>query len=337
MKCDNTKIKIDADLIIYDELSIVYYNNGQLLKPLEYTTKSLTEKSLGGTEFQLLLLMHEYTKLGKKVICFNNNIEYSIENEIEFIPRKFIKNYDISCKNLITSRFSDIPFNIKFDKCFIWMHDAAMPICMKFNNILKNCKNIMMICPSNWSKSLLPKSWNVNVINNMIPDWVYSYKSLEQKKDFIYASSRLKGLDETLYFWNFINNERLIVDKKLKVLNPGYDAPNNDFFKDITVNYIGSLPFHKVVEEISKSESLFYVNKMPETFCIVAALCEILGTKMHILTLYGDGALKEILNTDCIHNDYIEFINMINNIKETAQPKDYRISTVFEKWKEFLN
>lgn len=336
MKHDNMKIKIDADLVIYDELSIIYYNNGQILKPLEYTTKSLIEKSLGGTEFQLLLLMHEYSKLGKKVICFNNNIEHSIENGIEFIPRKFIENYEIVCKNLITSRFSNIPLYIKFDKCFIWMHDAAMPMCMKFNNLLKYNKNIMIICPSNWSKSLLPKSWNVNVINNMIPDWVYSFKTTEIKKDFIYASSRLKGLDETLYFWNYINNEKIINDKILKVLNPGYDAPDDDFFKDCNVNYVGALPFYRVVNEISKSECLFYVNKMPETFCIVAALCEILGTKMHILTLYGDGALPEILNTKCIYSDYVEFIENINNIKDPVSPNDYKISTVFEKWKEFL-
>lgn len=91
-----------------------------------------------------------------------------------------------------------------------------------------------------------------------------------------------------------------------------------------------------MIEEIASSQALFYVNDMPETFCIVAALCEALGTKMHILTLRGDGALKEVLNTDCVYNDYMEFIKNAKKMKKLSAPRDYRISTIFKQWEKLL-
>jgi len=331
------KINLEADLVVYDELSMIYYNGGETSRPIEYTTQSLVQKALGGTEFQILLLMDEYNKLGKKVVCFNNNLQASTCNGIEFIPRKQLSNYSVRCKNLVTSRYSRIPLDIQFEKCFIWMHDVAMPGVISYAPLFESSNKFTIVCPSQWSRSLFPAEWPVRVINNMIPDWVYSFKPTQPKKDFIYASAALKGLQETLIFWDHINKNHLISNTKLKILSPGYDTPDRSNFTQNSLSFLGALPFHRVVEEIANSKALFYVNNLPETFCIVAVLCEILGTPMHILTLRGDGALPETINTSCIYHDYMRFIKDVNNMTTLRASKDYRISTIFKQWLQLLN
>jgi len=331
-----------ADLVVYDEMSVIYYADGSR-KPIEYTTASLTQKALGGTEFEILLLMDEYAKLGKTVICFNNNQFASEHNGIKFIPRQHLPNLNVSCKNLITSRYSQIPSTISFDQCILWMHDVALPRAIHFDKYLSNQDKYSIVCPSEWSRSLFPKSWKASVIPNMIPDWVYSYP-IQKKQGCVYASAALKGLEPTLEFWNFINSQKiseptpLTNHSQLKILSPGYDTPDKNHFPNISnIEFLGALPFHKVVHEIAKSEFLFYVNDMPETFCIVAVLAEILKTKVRILTLRGGGALPETINTH-VYTDYIDFIDSFNTFvhEPEIEAKDYRISTIFPLWQSLL-
>jgi hypothetical protein len=331
------KKNLIVDLVVYDELSIIHYPHDGTHKPIEYTTTSLVTKALGGTEFQLLLLMNECAAQGKTVVCFNNNLTESLTNNIAFIPRQDMNKYNIKCKNLILSRYSRIPMDVKFEKCLIWMHDVAMPMCIGYDQLFKQSDKFSIVCPSNWSRSLFPKSWPVYVINNMIPDWVYDYQCPVDRTDFIYASAALKGLPDTLLFWDYITHNNIISNTKLRILSPGYDTPRKDEVQSDTVEFIGAIPFHRVVEEISKSKSLFFVNSMPETFCIVAVLCEILGTRIHILPTKGAGALPETLsNTTGIYTDYMEFIHHTPVFSSRVPAKDYRVSKVMKQWNSIL-
>lgn len=316
--------EVFADIILFDNVGCIYNGN------------TLEEQGMGGSEFQSILLLEELAKKGKKVICLNNSKEQTKHNGVLYAPNILIFNYKFSCKNLIIHRTSDIP-NIQYKKCFNWITDLVTAQNLKTYDLIDDGK-CSIIALSQFSANQFSDKWNTHVINFMIPNWVYDYKIPETKKDFVYASSLMKGYQQTILHWRFLKSKNLLNNKKLYVCLPGYDnPPDNISIPELNIEYLGSLNFKNTVKKISESEGLFYINMMPETFCITAVLCEILQTTPHIFCLNGVGALTEVLNSKTVSTNVKQFISNMNLNKEAVKPKNYKTSEIIEKWLILLN
>jgi hypothetical protein len=67
-----------VDVVLYDDVGT------------PYTTKTMHESGMGGSEFQGILLLKELLKQNKKVICVNNTKKVILDEFIKLDSLKFI-------------------------------------------------------------------------------------------------------------------------------------------------------------------------------------------------------------------------------------------------------
>jgi hypothetical protein len=315
---------IYADVILFDNIGMVYNGN------------TLHTEGMGGSEFQVILLLEELAKMGKSVICLNNTKEQLKINNVMYLPHTNINQYEFKCKNLIIHRSSDIP-KIAHRKAFLWVTDLNGPHNLKFYNLFEQNK-LELICLSEFQASLFPSTWTKHVIYFMIPDWVYDYELPQEKSGYVYASSLMKGYNGTLEYWKYLKSQNLLNGKQLNVCLPGYDNPSSDISMPIyDINYLNTLPFKEVVSTIANCEGMFYVNIMPETFGISVVLAEILQTTPYVLGLNGLGSLREVLNGSTITTDMKTFVDYFKKEKpQPTKPRQFKSEMVMKRWKKIL-
>ena len=301
-----------------------------------YNGNTLHTEGMGGSEFQVILLLEELAKMGKSVICLNNTKEQLKINNVMYLPHTNINQYEFKCKNLIIHRSSDIP-KIAHRKAFLWVTDLNGPHNLKFYNLFEQNK-LELICLSEFQASLFPSTWAKHVIYFMIPEWVYDYEIPKEKSGYVYASSLMKGYGGTLEYWKYLKSQNLLNGKQLNVCLPGYDNPSSDISMPIyDVNYLNTLPFKEVIDVVAKCEGMFYVNIMPETFGISVVLSEILQTTPYVLGLNGLGSLREVLNGSTITTDMKTFVDYFKKEKpQPTKPRQFKSEMVMKRWKKIL-
>lgn len=318
--------EIFADVILFDNIGMPYDGN------------TMHEKGMGGSELQAILLLEELAKEGYKVICFNNCQKESYIKDVLYLPHSLINKYKVKCKNLIIHRYSDIP-NIAHKKAFMWATDLNGTHNLKFYKLFEE-KKLSLISLSKFHDGLFPSHWNKHVIYFMIPDWVYEYPIPQNKKNYIYASSLMKGYPYTLQMWKYLKDQKILSDTDiLNVCLPGYDNPNNDISdENYNVNYLGTLNFKQVVELMAKCKGMFYVNNMPETFGISVVLADILETTPYIYGLNGLGSLSELVNNNCLTNDMHKYISSFSKERNNDHvARNFRPQMVIKWWKKILD
>ena len=316
---------IYADVILFDSIGSPYDGN------------TMHQSGMGGSEFQAILLLEELAKEGYKVICLNNCNTESFINGVLYAPNTYTNKYKFKCNNLIIHRYSDIP-KIASKKAFMWPTDLNGVHNLKFYKLFEE-KKLTLITLSQFQNDLFPKFWDKHVIYFMIPDWVYEYSIPENKKNFIYASSLMKGYSSTLPLWKYLKNEKILSQTDmLNVCLPGYDNPVQDISdEDYGVNYLGTLKFKEVIELMAKCRGMFYVNTMPETFGISVVLADILKTTPFVYGVNNLGGLPELVDNKNLTTDMQEYINMFKNysIKDSS-PRNFRPKMVVKWWKKVL-
>lgn len=320
------------DVIIYDNIGM----------PFQGTTPVHT--SLGGSEFELILLAESLAKINKKVLVLNNNEFPSFENGVMYYPNYFLKEKKFTCKNFLINRYSQLTNNnINFENIFIFLQDFYGPEHINYFKFIKHqYPLVQFIAVSNFLKNTLPQELNIQVIHNMIPDWVYEINIKKNVNKFIYASAAFKGLNETIELWKILKKQYAFKKADLYVCNPGYDQVDQNLLNKNNVHFLGNLSFNKVVEEIASSNSLLYVNKAPETFCIVAAIANAVKTKINVLSLNNLGALPEVLPTNKFLTQDTQVIvsnllNHYNSLDPQENLYNYKTSFIFNKWKKLFN
>ena len=314
-----------ADIILFDSVGS------------PYTGETVNTSGMGGSEFQSILLLEELAKLNKKIICLNNTESDKEINNVLYLSNKNVFKYNFKCEHLIIHRNSSIP-KIPHKFCYQWITDNNTSSNLNYYNHLDN-KKIKLITLSEYSSNQFSKDWDKYVINFIIPDWVYEYKIPKNKKNYIYASSIMKGYHQTSDHWKFLKINNKLENKILNVCLPGYDNPQQDISEpQFNIKYHGSLTFKNTVDLIASCEGLFYVNTMTETFCITAVLAEILKTTPYIYCLNGYGALKEVLNCNTITDNSKDFFKaIVNKNKLELNAKNYKTSRIINDWKKLMN
>lgn len=317
------------DIIIYDNIGMPFQGSTPL------------NGALGGSEFELILLAESLAKIGKKVLVLNNNEFPAFENDVLYYPGYFLKEKEFTCQKLIINRYSKlINDNIKFQNLYVFLQDFYGPEHIAYFEFLqKQYSTTKFITVSDTLKNTLPETLNIQTIHNMLPDWVYDVPLKKNPNKFIYASASFKGLLETVEMWKDFKRHPIFKKAELHVCNPGYDSVDQELLKKNKINFLGNLPFAQVVNEIASSDSLFYVNNIPETFCFVAAIANAVKTKNNILCLRGFGALKEVLPLDKRITDNPQFfvsniVNRYNILDLKENVCNYKMSYIFNKWKQ---
>lgn len=313
-------MNIYADVVLYDSIGTPY--NGSTIKNI----------GMGASESQAIILLEELSKSGKKCICINKGGDGLIYENVLYLNENSIDLKEVYCSNLIVHRTSNIP-RINHKNLLIWITDNISSNNLKHFEIL-NKKQASLVCLSQYSANQFPDSFKKHIIDFIVPDWIYKMAapSKEGRQNYLYASAAMKGLGETLNFWQYAKNNNKITGS-LNVCYPGYDKIlKNDLDSFSDVNLLNSLKLSDVITLMRKNKSLFYVNTMPETFCFTAILAAICGCEPRILCLNDFGALKENINSNLITKDPDIFISGSCDFSV----KSFKSSRVIEEWRKIL-
>lgn len=289
---------------------------------------------LGGSEFEQILVAEELAKNGIKVACINRLLSWSRVRGVEYFPLEILSYEKFSCESLVLERSSPTPVSdcLSFDKKFRWVTDAVPMV----------EENESIICVSNWQASQIRNTDNKHVVYNMIPDSVYEVEKNRNTKQnsFIYASAAIKGLQQTLDYFSSMRKTKEFKNATLKVLNPGYDLPEK--IKVDGVEFVGSVPFSKVIKEMLSCRSLLHVSTFKETFGIAHVLAEILGLNLFVLQANGPDALSEVCNSYGVVETQTGFngklASFANNTSlfKPVEPRDFRSSKIVKDWMNLL-
>lgn len=298
----------------------------------------------GGSEFQEILLAEGLAKAGLSVMCINNTPYNAFQNGVWYFSPEILNFKKLTTKRLITLRSSPIPASyIDFESHFVWLTDLPNPSYDIVARMVQERPQTTIVAVSNWHKNLFPAHWKKTFVYNQIPDEVYKVRENrpKDKLKLIYASAAQKGLDETVQFWKMLKKEYAFKKSELVVLSPGYDRPSKEAV-DSKINFKGAMPFYDTVREISSSNAMLYVNKLPETFGISPVLSEILNTPPFVLCLQNPGALQETLSQPFVTNDSTQYMEWLidfskNPAKFNTTAKDYRSSKMIPIWREVLS
>lgn len=320
------------DLVIFDPHGVAY------------TSTTHRHGGLGGSEFEVVLLAEALAQKGVKIAVLNAFKFPTVEYGVHYWPHDILRLHTVKCKTLLMLRSFDVPYTrIEYDNVRFWITDIPDQ-----NTVNQMSPWAMpgrpgnVVCVSNWQRSMLPPMWNTTTIHNMIPDWVYDLgpKAKVPGKN-IYASAALKGLEPTIEFWKELKKNYFMKKSELFVCHPGYDAIDVEKLKANKINFMGSLSFPQLVEEMRTSEKMFMVSSLPETFGISPVLAEVLGVVPQIMFMQHPGALTEVLaNSDRVTGNADLFQKQVfDNAKELPVLKpanDYRVSKILPKWQKEL-
>jgi len=315
------------DVMFYDSICMVF--NDEII----------LNQGMGGSEFVIWQIANEMGQRGLRVLInqSNNTSDDYTNGNVTYkfgpIDRK------ITVTNLVHHRLSDTNYehNISWIDRSILCTDLWGEHYKKIYKIVDKSK---VICVSQWHKNQFPSDWNPIFISNPLPDYCYAQSNMARDpRSFIYASAALKGLKNTIIVWKYLkDNYSVLKDAKLKVFNPGYENSSiQNSYEDYGIEFHGSLPFAKILKEFQTSAGLFYINDFPETFCIVAALAEASGARVHCLMRNG-GAISETVNSKLVTDSLDIFIKEFlffyksETSNNSFNPKNYRVKSIVDQW-----
>lgn len=269
-----------------------------------FSPRIAAERGLGGVEWTLILLAEALARSGRDVLVLSNFDGGWIGSNCEFghVSRAYAESF--TCDALIVSRWSAVP-PIAHRRLVFSMHD--IPERWMFGHAKRYLdKGAPAVCVSGWLAGKLgdmDPAWFCPVIEPMMLDECYDRGGplAGMRKDpnaFVYASSAVKGLTETIETWALIREHFQETHLCELLVATNYDKPSAKDAKrmaDLGVRYIGQLPARAMLAVLRNSAGMFYVNSFPETFCLVAAAALALGCRTHVLTLAEPGALPTTL------------------------------------------
>jgi hypothetical protein len=150
----------------------------------------------------------------------------------------------------------------------------------------------------------------------------------KRRGSYVYASAPIKGLQATIALWQEIS---LLSETLVLALPNEDDVDVREMIRDI-LNIRVAPPGFSLVQEIAAAEGLFYVNVFPETFGLVVALAEALGTRPHILAEHGfsgiaESGSRELIDTELLTMSRSVFIRNFRQARDGfVYPTENRVA-----------
>lgn len=301
-----------------------------------YTGSTPSRRGLGASEHQVILLAEQLAALGAKVLVLNNSLARAQVRGVEYLPR-LLAGEGLDCECLILCRYSPVPA-VRWRRVVVWAtdipgraHDHQQPLWSQ---------NGVLVAVSQWHRGQFPPHWPVRVIPNMLADSVYQTAPVTHGHRFVYASAALKGLRATVAMWVRLRAQTQ-AELELVVCSPGYDRLDLSLTGKNGISFAGALPFHRLVEQIIDSNGLFYINTFPETFGVVASLCQAVGRTPWVLCLGPKAGLAETVQPELLFEDPEDFqrhfLQGLEQPPAALPPQDFRVSSVLPLWLSLLS
>lgn len=307
---------------------IVYYDT--VSSP--FSRRLVTSQPSGGSEINHVKICHGLADAGYSVLVLNNLERGEIDGGVVYDN---YRNADVECRTLVVSRFSEPPASIKADRIVMAANDQFQE-----HQRAKYIPGTTLVVNSLWHASIFPAEWPKAIVPAIVPLEIYNLpKMTRDPNKFIYASAVCKGLRETLKEWKQVKTEYSVLrDAWLGVTTAGHDRLSEETIESFGAKWLGELTPDQVVEELRTAAGLFFVNILPETFCVLAAVAEAVGCRCHIWAKAG-GALETTVRGPWVKSGQEEFrrefLRVFGRDYETVA-NDFSPSKVIPMWIEVL-
>lgn len=312
-----------------------------------YDRTTLEKEPLGGTEASVVRIAEGLGSLGLKVAVIQSKVNYfepTMGQYCFFLHSDSTPN--ITCKHYIQIRRNSNPDVFQGAKKYIWLHDVA---CSDENQWLPKLKehNITLIGVSRWHKKniqeFIPNYTNITYIYNPVQEDIYVDTQATIKYDpniLVWMSSPHKGLGKALELFKRIRKEN--PKMQFIIFNPGYmQIDTAKLAVEPGLSIYGPMNCHSMWNVVQKSLCVFYPAQWVETFGLIAAEANALGTPV---ATYSKGAIKEILNSDIqmvSDNDEDAIISKVLDWSKNGRPKvlgrdEFRLPDVVLEWVKLL-
>ena len=306
---------------------VVYYDT--ISHP--FSRRMNAKKPCGGTELNHVKVVHGLADAGYSVLVVNNNMTGEVDGGVVYDNWTRISN--VECRTLVVCRFSEFSIErspIKFDRVVMAMNDQFQEWQRP-----RYIPGATVILNSQWHADNFPAEWPKVVVPALVDDFVYGYgHDVRDFNKFIYASAVCKGLRPTLKLWDEIRRMPGMEKAELHVTTAGHDRLPAYIIEMHGAKWIGELSPDEVLRELSTAAGLFFVNVLPETFCVLAAVAEAVGCRCHILALAG-GAVFTTVRTPLVTSDRGEFIRRfceMYHAMPAVLPHNFSTSAVIPQW-----
>ncbi len=287
--------------------------------------------ALGGSEAEVVWCAEALAARGKRVIVATRDEGASECNGVRYLPAAELgSTWTVKPRALVALRLSELP-KIGYDRLLCWATDipnaAYHPVVDRLV-----AEQGTLICVSHWqAREFSSRPVQKTVIPNGLPDDVYGRSPLAKVPGtYVYASAAAKGLGATIDQWQRLCS----LDARfteLLVCSPGYDSPDLAVGKS-NVRVVGGLAFADLCNVVAQAQGLFYVNQVPETFCIMGALAEALGTPAFIAATQGLCGLADSVASPTISRDVAGLLPLVQRGVGQVSAHDFRWSRVVDDW-----
>jgi glycosyltransferase involved in cell wall biosynthesis len=311
-----------------------------------YTFKTLANEALGGSEASLLRVAKGLAERGHEVAIFEllrAHDDEEIQEGVRFVHDSSELNPDIVV-HFRTSKLVDA-MRQSYPKArpFMWTQDLGGPHLAD-----EPLGAAEIICVSDFHKEQFAEAAKryckephapISRIHNPVQIDGLRYPKVSRRLGFF--SSPHKGLGGVLLAFQNARANR--PNLELVVGNPGYITAPEILTEGVT--FLGELPHHRVMEEMSRCELLFYPQTIfPETFGIVLAEANAMGT---LVLSHRFGAAHEVLAegsnggnyvTDCTHEENVARgleVLLKSQAKVGLDPR-FALSAVIDEWEKLL-
>lgn len=322
------------DVVFLDVTSLIYYDR-----------ITLEKSALGGSEASVIRIAEGLGKLGLKVAVIEARLsEYfapTIGQHAYFFHSDDVDK--LQCKHYVQIRANTNPQLFPYAKKYIWLHD----ICTKGREDLWiddiKAYDITLIGVSRYHKNNIKEITGLDskYIYNPVPDEIFigPDTKLEYDKNIIvWLSSPHKGLERAVQLFDSI---KLAIPKmQFIVFNPGYYKLDSDVMMTKPgMSIYGSMNCKQMWSVVQKSLCVFYPTTYLETFGLVAAEANALGTPIATNSI---GALKEVVSSDAqLHAHTSDCVTSVIDWHNNGRPKvlgkdEFRESSVLIDWVKLL-
>ena len=328
-----TENSVHFDCIFFDPIGYKYFDR-----------MTLEKEALGGTEATIVRVAEGLAELGLKVAVVQTTAEYFapiMGQHCFFVHAQDISDY--TCKHYIQVRSYLNPHLFPGAKQYLWLHDVANhEETEKLNDLIRF--KVTVIAVSRWHRNnvrdMLPGYSNIRYIYNPVNDSLFStpYNDNYDRTKLVWVASPHKGLRHALNLFKQIKakNDKM----ELIIFNPGYTQLDTAELSLMNgVNCYGPMNCASVWGVVKKSLAVFYPTKWDETFGLIAAEANALGTP---LITFNRAALKEVIssNEQFAQDDESAIQKALdwsaNGRPQVAGRDEFKFSNVIMDWVKLL-
>jgi tetratricopeptide (TPR) repeat protein len=287
------------------KFDVVYYDTVSA----PFSRRMVSSRPSGGSELNHVKIVNGLADLGYSVLVLNNLERGEVDGGVVYDNWR---SDIVECQTLVVSRFSEPTIaHVNGDGIGISCDRIVMAANDQFQEFqrAKYIPGSTIVLHNQWHAQNFPADWPKAIIPAIVPQELYDLPRVPKDRNkFVYASAVCKGLRATLAEWKSLKDSHPeLADAHLYVTTPGHDVLSQETIESYGAHYLGELAPAEVVETLRDAAGLFFVNTLPETFCVIAAIAEALGCRCHVWTRAG-GAIAETVRTNLyVASDQVTF------------------------------